>query len=246
MRVRSYGGIHQSSASPHLPCNGTSPTSIWTSHRRTPGSLCPYPSDRTLPAGTVKHVGRSLGMAQPLGYPQERTRWAESSAGSRATCPCRRSWHSWTMQVTRFNPASMSSRSLDILVLPHLPNDSTKWPSTKRVQPPSWFALQSPGLARMYSKIGWGDAIMIYDAAILYEILGCFQSRGWTGWAHDINILYFWKTFHPRIRSYRWIARFREVSYSSRAGVQGGRQWVTHHMIPHTKLTSLRCCKPQL
>ena len=41
----------------------------------------------------------------------------------------------------------------------------------------------------MYSKIGWGDAIMIYDAAILYEILGVFSLEAERG-EHMTSIFY--------------------------------------------------------
>ena len=38
-------------------------------------------------------------MVQPLGFRQDRIRWAGSSIGNRATCPWKRSWRSRAIQV---------------------------------------------------------------------------------------------------------------------------------------------------
>ena len=49
-----YGGNRRSSASPRLPCDGTSLSSVWPSPRQTPRPPCLHPSDRTLPDATMK------------------------------------------------------------------------------------------------------------------------------------------------------------------------------------------------
>ena len=58
-------GIRRSSASPRPPCDGTPSASVWPSPRRTPGPLCPYPSDRTPPDATMKPVDAPSARTTP-------------------------------------------------------------------------------------------------------------------------------------------------------------------------------------
>ena len=87
IRSISYGGIRRSSASPHPSCDGTPSASVWPSPRQTPGPPCPHPSDRTPPHATTKRVNAPPRHGPAPRISTKRIRWAESSAGSRATCP---------------------------------------------------------------------------------------------------------------------------------------------------------------
>ena len=82
------GDKRRSSASPRPPCDGTPSSSVWPSPRQTPGSSCPYPSDRP-PSGhrpgkrqarhaRILQIGLRLAIAQAdadpsCPYPSHRT-----------------------------------------------------------------------------------------------------------------------------------------------------------------------------
>ena len=59
------GEISRSSASPRPPCDGTPSASVWPSPGQTPGPSCPYPSDRTPPDATMKHVDAQSAWSSP-------------------------------------------------------------------------------------------------------------------------------------------------------------------------------------
>ena len=69
-------------------CDCTPSASAWPSPRQSPGPSCPYPSDRTPPDATMKRVDASLAWSSPSDLDNKKIRWAGSSAGSRAPCPC--------------------------------------------------------------------------------------------------------------------------------------------------------------
>ena len=83
-------------------------TFVWPSPRQTPG---PYTHvfQIGLHRRSPEACQQPFGMVQSRGSRQERIRWTGFSAGSRATCPYRRSWRSQTTQATsRHMPVSRS------------------------------------------------------------------------------------------------------------------------------------------
>ena len=75
------------------------------------------PSSRRTWSSCLSHVscGRPRPRLHDGGFPQERTLWAGSTAGSRATCPNIDSWRRSTMVEMLSREASSSSRWLETL-----------------------------------------------------------------------------------------------------------------------------------